>query len=480
MLALVVGAAIVAAACQAGGSAEELARVQAELKVAQQRLATTESFEAIRTSWERKAKTGPLKSVRKIATLQTFDQAGAAKKVSPKAGDLLVYETTGTGGHRDRPASERNTTKGAVVTVVDAATKQIVASGALPEKLYGSVHTTVLSPDGRYLYVTGPLESGEGVAAVNGIVKVDALTLQPLKVLSIGGRLHHAQVFRDKYILMDTFTRGPDGLDVFLLDPDTDEVVGGIRDEDLGGSTYTAFGDPTGEYIYILMEPLGYSDAPVTAGYEPAGKLRTGDLRTMKPFWVDKVKADTWEVVAEYPYPAIRSDWVQLSADGKFMYVNGGGDDKVVKLDLATGKVVWSQATGPGPYGLELTADGKEVWVADKGETISMFGRTITVIDDKTGQHLSTVPAGYMIDHLILSPDGKEIWATSNGDGKLYVYDPASRKLAQTIPMPGFGDAHGLVFVAYGADGKGRVVADQGDFHGGVDPRNGRPLVVKR
>ncbi|MBI2938942.1 MAG: YncE family protein [Chloroflexi bacterium] len=485
LAALIAGLVLLAVACQSGVPRAEYDRVQAELQAAQKQIEAMQSFEATRTNWQRKSKTGSLKSSFSVVTLQSFS-AGGPPLVTPKPGDLLAYENTGKGGHGDRPAAERNANKSTRVVVIDARTKEVVASKELPEELAGSVHTTALSPDGRYVYITGQqlsASTGQALADLSqssAMIKVDALTLQPLKALHVGGRLHHAQVFGDKYLLIDTFGRAKDGLDVFLLDPVTDQIVGGIRDEDLGGSTYTAYGDPKGEYIYILMEPLGYTDSPVTTGYLAAGRFRTGDLRWIQPYWVAKVKADTWEVVAEYPYPAYRSDWIQLSADGKFMYVGGAGDDKVVKIDLETGKVVWSQATGAGPYGIEVNADNSEVWVADKGETVSMFGRTLTVINDKTGLHKKTIPSGYMIDHLVLSPDGKEMWATSNGDGKIYVYDTTTYALLAAISLPGYGDAHGLAFAHYGSDGKGRVVADQGDFHGGVDPRNGRALALGR
>ena len=100
------------------------------------------------------------------------------------------------------------------------------------------------------------------------MLKVDALTLQPVAQIAIGGRLHHAQVFQDRYLLLDTFVRDDDGLDVMLYDPENDTVVGGIRNEDLGGYSYTAFHD--GEHIYVLMEPKG------TDGFVNATKHNTG------------------------------------------------------------------------------------------------------------------------------------------------------------------------------------------------------------
>ena len=150
----------------------------------------------------------------------------------------------------------------------------------LPESLRGAVHTTVTSPDGRYVYIVGPRPSGQQELTGGGIdpsrpawvgrlgtsatlIKVDALTLQPIAQIDIGGRLHHGQVFRD-YVLLDMFGRDQGGLALMLLDPDTDEIVGGILDRDLGGYAYTVWSDPDYEYIYALMEPAGYAPGRAT------------------------------------------------------------------------------------------------------------------------------------------------------------------------------------------------------------------------
>jgi len=65
---------------------------------------------------------------------------------------------------------------------------------------------------------------------------------------------------------------------------------------------------------------------------------------------------------------------------------------------------------------------------------------------------------------------------TSNGEGKVLVFNADTRKLSKTINMPGYGDAHGLVWVHYDKQGNSKVVGDQGGFHNGVDPRNGAAL----
>lgn len=146
------------------------------------------------------------------------------------------------------------------------------------------------------------------------------------------------------------------------------------------------------------------------------------------------------------------------------------GSSNMSKINIETGEIVWTGATGPGPYGSNLNADETEIWVADKGEGTGHFGRTITVLDAATGQVLETVFSGYQVDHVLLSPDGTEMWATSNGEGKIFVFDAETRERTHVIDMPQNGDPHGLVWVQYDAEGQAKVIRDQGGFHNGVSP----------
>ena len=84
--------------------------------------------------------------------------------------------------------------------------------------------------------------------------------------------------------------------------------------------------------------------------------------------------------------------------------------------------------------------------------------------------------SGYEVDHLLLSPDGKEMWATSNGEGRIYVFDAATRKQKAVMDMPQYGDPHGLVWVYYDKEGVGKVVRDQGGFANGIHPALGKAL----
>ena len=438
-----------------------------------------QSFDTVLADWQRHAKTGSLKRDYEVQVLETY--AAGEQVFFPEPGNLYFYENVGTNARRVTDRSLRPSST--AIVVGDAIKKEVIMSVDMPAELRGAVHTTVLSPDGRYVYIIGPssraptpqkpgepFAPGRVLRTPATLLKVDALTLQPIKQLAVGGRTHHAQVFQDKYLLIDTFVSDPDGLDVFLFDPETDQIIGGIRSEDLGGSNYTAYTDD--EFIYVLMQPGGDGGA---MGGAPA--VASGQLTAALPYWVTKIDPTNWEVVAEYPYRGYRGDWIIIDANSDNIFVPAAGSSTVTKINNNSGAIEWSAATGTGPYGGTLNADESELWISNKGEATGAIGRTLTVVDANSGRPLDTVFSGYMSDHVLLSPNGKEMWVTSNGEGRIYVFDAETREQITVIDMPSRGDPHGLVWVHYDEDGNSKVVRDQGGFHNGVNPAEGKPLL---
>jgi len=417
------------------------------------------SFDTVLADWQKRSKDGSLKREYQSRIVAEYD---AGEQVFfPEAGGLYFYENTGVSTRRGgvTVVDRINTNQ---VVVGDAITREIITSKLIPEEMRGSMHTTVLSPDGRYVYMVGPpISASEGETVEGGgappglrgsasLLKIDALTLEPVKQIAIGGRLHHGQVFQDKYLLLDTFVAEPDGLNVFLYDPEKDEVIGGIRASDLGGVNYTAYTD--NEFIYILMQP-----PPVEGFPGGARDLVVGAATALRPFWVAKLDPETWEVIDEYPHQGYRGDWITIDSAGEHIYVPTASST-ISKISTETGETLWAAPTGVGPYAATLNADESEIWIANKGESSGAIGRTITVVDANNGRGIATLFSGYMSDHVLLSPNGKEMWATSNGEGRIYVYDAE-------------------VWVKYDDDGVPAVVRDQGGFHNGINPAAGNPLL---
>ena len=432
-------------------------------------LKAVEDFSAVVETWERRAREGSLMRTYEVTVAAEFDPG--EPKFTPEPGKTYFYENAGTRGTRNVQTGETFSPEGMKVVVGDAGTREVIAWYEIAPELRSSMHSTALSPDGRFVYISGASPSAEtepqgappGLSrAASSVLKVDALTLQPVRQLSVGGRMHHAQVFQDRYMLIDTFAQDPDALTAYLFDPETDRIVGGVHEEDLGGNAYTAWTD--NEFIYIIMEPAGY-------GFQAARRHMYGELTVVPTSWVARLDPETWEVLQEYPHPGHRADWICFDHDGGHMYVPATGNNVVSRIDTESGEIEWTRPTGPGPYGCAVNADASEVWIADKGESTGMVGgRTVTVYETESGRSVDTLFSAYHVDHILLSPDGSEFWATSNYEGAIYVFDAATREQKDIIDIPGGGDLHGLVWVHYDDDGVGRVVRDQGGFHNGAAP----------
>jgi DNA-binding beta-propeller fold protein YncE len=458
-------------------------------------------FSEVIDNWTRKSVEGDIaKTYTKMRTVKTFPKG--EQVVFPKKGDMIVYQLTGLSYDNpfNRPKDERITSKSTRIVAIDAKTKEILAWKELPLELKGNPHTTPVTPDGQYIWAGGPpltnfedIELDESMTDNTGctspvcsmipttLVKIDALTLEAVKVVTAPGRLHHGHVFRDKYLVFDTFVRDADGVDTYLVDPATDTVIAGIRDDELGGSSYTVWNDQDDEYLYQLMEPKGYGNRKVFDGYISAHWIRMQNFTALRPFWISKIRVSDdlkeMEVVREYPYFGYRANWVEVSSDKKYFYTTPSGMNIACKINMETGQKVWCTPVGDGPYGCELNADESELWVANKGETTDMWGNDMTIIDTRSGIRKGLINTGFTTDHIILSPDGKEMWTSANGSGKLFVYDAETREQKAVIPLPGFGDPHGVPFVYYDEDDKARLVNDQHGFHNGVNPRTGNALV---
>ena len=432
-----------------------------------------ETFASVQETWTRRANEGSVWSEYPSRIVATWDPG--EPKFEPQPGKTYFYENVGTTSSPSVLFAGYQPPESNQIVVGDAETQEIIASYMLPLNLRAVVHTSMMSPDGRYAYIIGARPGGDIDTTTNlstsaTLLKIDALTLQPVKQLSIGGRLHHGQVFRD-YVMIDYFARDPDGLAIALLDPETDEIISGVKDIDMGGFVYTAWSDKDYEYIYALMEPAGYAPGRGT-GMVSAVNMYQGRLMAARPFWVAKIDPDTWTVLQEYPIPGYRPNWLIIDTAKEYMYIVNSMSNST-KIDVETGEVIWTNGTGIGPYGASLNSDETELWVADKGEAAHHLGRTITVMDTQSGHATETLYGAYKVDHVLLSPNGKEMWATSNGEGRIFVYDAETKELIKIIDMPGNGAAHGLIWVHYDEEGESRTVRDQGNFHGSINPADG-------
>src|SRR5712692_141325 len=388
-----------------------------------------------------------------IKVVQTFDASGKPA-YETKGGDLLFFTNASV--------SYNSTADKPMIIVINAKTRKIIAIAdvAMPS----TPHGITLSPDARYIYLpSGPAVNarsdrragnfGSPESAPTAVV--DAKTLKLAALIDTGGITHHTQVFADKYIYFDSF-RGP--IPIFLLDPATNKVVRGIPAGDFNGRPYIGFPSPDGKFLYVTVRPGINRDS---SGREIDG-------------WISKINAETMQEVATFPVGP-GPVWTVITQDGKTGYVSIAPTNKLVKLDLETGKILGVAPTGRGPYGIRLSPDEKIAYVANKGEGGNgQKGATFSAIDTNSmsviREQLSCPDGLCQADHIILSPDGKELWI-SNNLGSISVFDRETLKMLATLQTPKLGDPHGGTFVQVAPDNRSAaVVSDIGGPHGGVNP----------
>ena len=115
---------------------------------------------------------------------------------------------------------------------------------------------------------------------------------------------------------------------------------------------------------------------------------------------------------------------VRVSRDGRRLWAAAGGTQTVLELDAGTGKVVKTfDASRPGPWFVEVSRDERTLF------TPNLEGKSVSIIDRATGA-VKVIPfdhPGYGID---ITPDGKQVWVSG---GDLAVIDTASKEVIARV-----------------------------------------------
>lgn len=160
---------------------------------------------------------------------------------------------------------------------------------------------------------------------------------------------------------------------------------------------------------------------------------------------------------------------VEFAPDGASVWLGG---DKIVRLDLATGKFTPFANEQPKSFGnLTLTDDGKYLLATARD--------WLYVYEAATGKKLHTVKVTpYLISQIRLSPDGKSL-AAACPDRTVAIIDHVNGKLIREwqIPLPDpprfkVGDEQQVVCVAWAPDGTSLACGMAGtEFSGSIHLR---------
>ncbi len=142
------------------------------------------------------------------------------------------------------------------------------------------------------------------------------------------------------------------------------------------------------------------------------------------------------------------------------VYVADEGANAVSVIDATSFKKIGSIAVGQGPHNVQVSPDGKWVWVTNNGdpakaaETMpagqmpkaehgAMAGAgAVWAIDAATGAVVAKVLVGKHPAHVVVASDGRAAYITNGGDNTISVVDTASQRVIGVIPVG--ASPHGL------------------------------------
>ncbi len=145
--------------------------------------------------------------------------------------------------------------------------------------------------------------------------------------------------------------------------------------------------------------------------------------------------------VGRYDFAADKVDWLTgtgqdgghmlvLTPDGKRLYTANRVSHTVTSIDIGTPAspgAITQIATGSRPEGIDVSPDGKEVWVGNTGDG------TIDIIDVASNTIKQSFAVGKVPIRVKFTPDGKRVLVSDNGAGELIIIDAAARNVIKRI-----------------------------------------------
>jgi len=203
----------------------------------------------------------------------------------------------------------------------------------------------------------------------------------------------------------------------------------------------------------------------------PGSTLSVIDLKSMKetrrvdlsplirPHGIQEINgkiyfsAEASRAIARYDPAVNKVDWIMgTGQDASHMVVGSSDETRFYTANIASNSVTMFElqsapparsqitqiAVGKQPEAIDLSPDGKEVWVGLNSEG------AIDVIDTSQKKVVQKIDLGARPYRVKFAPDGKHVFATLLGKKEIVVIDAATHKEIKRIPMESV--AWGIIF----------------------------------
>jgi len=109
------------------------------------------------------------------------------------------------------------------------------------------------------------------------------------------------------------------------------------------------------------------------------------------------------------------AEGIDISPDGRWLWVAHRGDGGLSIIDTATDKVIETLKAGQQPIRVKFTPDGKRVLVSDA------FGGDLIIFDAATRKETKRVQIGSTPVGILIPPDGRRAFVAQSAAGKVAV-----------------------------------------------------------
>jgi DNA-binding beta-propeller fold protein YncE len=168
--------------------------------------------------------------------------------------------------------------------------------------------------------------------------------------------------------------------------------------------------------------------------------------------------AEANRMIARYDPAASKVDWmmgtgqnvshmIAVSADQKKMVTSNVGSDSVTMFDFVAAPPAGSKLTnipvGKQPEAIDLSPDGREIWVGLNADGVA------EVLDTATGKSVARIEMKGQPYRIRFTPDGKQVICTVPPTKELVFINAATRKETGRMKLDG-----APLGIAFSADGK--------------------------
>jgi YVTN family beta-propeller protein len=178
------------------------------------------------------------------------------------------------------------------------------------------------------------------------------------------------------------------------------------------------------------LETLPIAD-PYNLYFTPDGKYAIVVAERLKR--LDFRDAQTMKLVESVPVQCSGVDHMDFSADGRYLIASCEFSGDVLKVDVASRKVLGKLHLKDGgmPQDVRIAPDGSVFYAAD------MMNNGVFIIDGSAFKNIGFIETGKGAHGLYFSRDSKIMYVSNRGEGSVSLVDMSTRKVTTKWKIPG-------------------------------------------